>query len=81
MLEVPYERLVRDQEGWSRRMIKFLGLPWDPLCLDFHATYRNVTSASKWQVRQKMSGASIARWRDYEKFLEPLLGLQQIAPA
>ena len=27
LLEVPYEELVADQEGWTRRMLEFVGLP------------------------------------------------------
>lgn len=80
ILEVPYEGLVNDQEVWSRRMLEFIGLPWDPHCLDFHETPRAVITASQWQVRQKINGASILRWRNYEKFLGPLLGLAELDP-
>lgn len=80
MLEVPYEGLVADQEGWSRKMLDFIDLPWDPRCLDFHRTRRTVLTASKWQVRQTISKASIERWRNYEKFLGPLLHLQTMDP-
>jgi hypothetical protein len=76
MLDVPYEALVGDQETWSRRMLAFIGIPWDPRCLDFHETHRSVMSASKWQVRQKMSRASIERWRNYEKFVGSLRALE-----
>jgi tetratricopeptide (TPR) repeat protein len=72
LLEVPYEALIEDQEGWTRRMLDFIGLPWDPKCLDFHETERVVTTASKWQVRQKIYAASAGRWRNYEKFLGPM---------
>jgi tetratricopeptide (TPR) repeat protein len=75
ILDVPYEGLVSDQETWSRRMLDFIGLPWDPRCLDFHATQRTVITASKWQVRQKITASSVLRWRHYEKFLGPLLRL------
>jgi tetratricopeptide (TPR) repeat protein len=72
LLEVPYEALVEDQEGWTRRMLEFIGLPWDPKCLDFHETDRVVITASKWQVRQKINVASRGRWRNYEKYVAPL---------
>jgi len=72
LLEVPYEALVADPEGWSRRMLDFIGLPWDPKCLDFHQTERVVITASKWQVRQRINAASVGRWRNYEKFLGSL---------
>jgi tetratricopeptide (TPR) repeat protein len=75
LLEIPYEGLIEDQEGWTRRMLEFIGLPWDPRCLDFHQTERVVITASKWQVRQKISNASIARWRHYEPFVGPLRDL------
>jgi hypothetical protein len=75
LLEVPYEGLIEDQEGWSRKMVEFIGLPWDPRCLEFHRTERVVLTASKWQVRQKIHAASAGRFRHYEKFLGPLLRL------
>jgi tetratricopeptide (TPR) repeat protein len=75
LLEVPYEELVVDQEKWTRRILEFLGLPWDERCLDFHKTERAVTTASAWQVRQKVYTSSVQRWRNYKKFIGPLLEL------
>ena len=74
-LDVPYEALIADQEGWTRRMLDFVGLPWDARCLDFHQTDRAVITASKWQVRQKINPTAAGRWRNYQKFLGPLLRL------
>jgi len=75
ILDVPYEGLVDDQEAWSRKMLEFVGLPWDPKCLDFHQSSRSVVTASKWQVRQKISQSSVERWRNYAKHVGPLLTL------
>ncbi len=72
LLEVKYENLVDDPEGWSRRMLAHIGLPWDPRCLEFHRTQRPVLTASNWQVRQPISKGSVGRWRRYERFLGPL---------
>jgi len=72
ILDVPYEGLVDHQEAWSRRMLEFVGLPWDPSCLNFHKTNRTVITASKWQVRQAITRASVERWRNYADFLGPL---------
>jgi hypothetical protein len=47
LLEVPYVGLIEDQQGWTRRMLDFIGVPWDPKCLDFHRTDRVVISFSK----------------------------------
>ncbi len=75
LLEVPYEELIVDQEGWTRRMLDFIGLPWDPECLDFHQTDRVVITASKWQVRQKIHTGSAGRWHRYRQHVAPLLHL------
>jgi tetratricopeptide (TPR) repeat protein len=75
MLEVPYEGLVADQQAWSRKMLEFIGLPWDPNCIDFQRTERTVITASNWQVRQKISNSSVGRWHNYAKFVAPLLAL------
>jgi tetratricopeptide (TPR) repeat protein len=72
LLDVPYEDLVDDPEGWSRRMLAHIGLPWDPRCLEFHRTDRPVLTASNWQVRQPISKSSVERWRRYEQFIGPL---------
>lgn len=78
LLEVPYEGLVEDPALWSRKMVDFIELPWDERCLDFHQTERTVVTASRWQVRQRMSRSSIGRWRNYEKFLRPLGSLMEL---
>jgi tetratricopeptide (TPR) repeat protein len=75
LLEVPYEALIADQHGWTRRMVDFIGLPWDPRCLEFHQTERVVMTASRWQVRQKLNATSVGRWRNYEHYIEPLRAL------
>ncbi|MGB6605557.1 MAG: sulfotransferase [Steroidobacteraceae bacterium] len=79
LLDVPYEELIADQEGWTRRVVDFIGLDWDDRCLKFHATERPVLTASYWQVRQKLYGSSVGRWRKYEKFIAPLLQLKDLA--
>ena len=81
LLDIPYEALVGDPEAWARRMLEFVGLPWDPRCLDFHQTDRVVITASKWQVRQKISTSSVGRWRNYEQHIGPLRALSYLVPA
>jgi tetratricopeptide (TPR) repeat protein len=73
MLEVSYETLVENFEKEARRLIAFLGLDWEPACLDFHRTERSVTTASAWEVRQPLYQRSVGRWKHYERHLEPLL--------
>jgi tetratricopeptide (TPR) repeat protein len=78
ILDVSYEQMVEDQEGQTRRLLEFLGLPWDRRCLEFHSTRRVVGTASREQVRRPLYKSSVGRWRNYEKHLGPLmLGLEQ----
>jgi hypothetical protein len=72
-LQVNYEALVGDLESEARRLIDFLGLEWEPGCLEFHRTERVVVTQSTWQVRQPLYNRSIGRWRRYRAHLAPLL--------
>jgi tetratricopeptide (TPR) repeat protein len=72
-LDVRYEDMVGDLEGHARRLIDFLGLEWDPACLEFHSTRRVVRTASQMQVRQPIYSSSVGRWRNYQSMLQPLL--------
>ncbi|MEA3139376.1 MAG: hypothetical protein QOK23_1545 [Gammaproteobacteria bacterium] len=78
ILDVPYEELVQEPEPWIRKIVQFVGLPWDPRCLDFHQTERTVVTASNWQVRQRITKSSVGRWRHYESFLGPLRSLTEL---
>jgi len=75
MLEVTYEQLVQDHEQWSRRMLDFLDLPWDSHCLRFYENDGTIRNFSRWQVRQKVSGTSVGRWRHYERHLGAWMSL------
>jgi tetratricopeptide (TPR) repeat protein len=75
MMAVRYEDVVNDLEGQARAIIDFLGLPWNPACLDFHHTVRRITTSSAWQVRQPLYDRSVGRWRLYEQHLTPLLDI------
>ncbi|MET0380242.1 MAG: sulfotransferase family protein, partial [Spongiibacteraceae bacterium] len=56
-----------------RRLIDFLGAPWDPACLDFHKSDRAVQTPSRWQVRQPVYTKSVERWHAYQDFLPELV--------
>ncbi len=82
MLDVAYEDVVDDLEGQTRRMLEYLGLPWDERCLSFHKTVRPVVTASSVQVRRPLYRSGVARWRQYEAHLGPLLAeLEGCRPA
>ena len=67
-----YDDLVEDLEGEVRRLLDYLGVPFDPECLDFHATERAVQTISAGQVRKPINREGIGQWRPYEQWLGPL---------
>jgi len=73
ILDIAYEDMVADLEVQARRLLDYLGLPWNPACLDFHLTQRHVHTASVSQVRQPLYASSVARWQRFESYLQPLL--------
>lgn len=72
ILDVQYEELIADGPGQTRRMLEFLGMPWDERCLHFERTVRPVATASLHQVRKPLYRSSMQRWRYYEKHLDEL---------
>jgi tetratricopeptide (TPR) repeat protein len=73
ILDVSYEAMVDDFENQARRLVDYLGLPWDDRCLGFHQNRRIVKTASVAQVRKPIYKTSVARWKPYERQLGPLL--------
>ncbi|HEV2044480.1 MAG TPA: sulfotransferase, partial [Sphingomicrobium sp.] len=67
-----YDDLVDDLEGEVRRLLDYLGLPFDPACLDFHANERAVHTISAGQVRKPINRDGIDQWKPYEQWLGPL---------
>ena len=71
-LIVRYEDLVHDFETNTRCLVDYLGLEWDPACLEFYLTQRVVRTASQAQVRQPIYTRSVGQWRRYESIMKPL---------
>ena len=71
-LDVSYEETVTDLETNARRIIDFLGLPWEQACLNFHEQSGAVSTASAVQVREPAHTRSVGRWRRYEEQLAPM---------
>ena len=70
---VVYEDVVADTEKEARRLIEFLGLPWNDKCVDFHKSDRPVKTASVAQVRKPIYKTSVQRWKKYGDGLQPLV--------
>ena len=77
MLDVQYESLVADREMQTRRMIAFVGLEWDDLCLAPERNKRAISTASAWQARQPVYATSLERWRRYEPWIGELRQLRE----
>ena len=73
MTTVVYEDVVADTEKEAKRLIEFLGLPWDAKCVDFHKSDRPVKTASVAQVRKPIYNTSVKRWKKYGGGLQPLV--------
>ena len=73
MTTVVYEDVVADTEKEAKRLIEFLGLPWNEKCVDFHKSDRPVKTASVAQVRKPIYKTSVQRWKKYGPGLQPLV--------
>ena len=73
LITVDYEEVVADTEGQAKRLIEFLGLPWNEKCVDFHKSDRPVKTASVAQVRKPIYQTSVKRWKKYGAGLQPLV--------
>ncbi|MDE1038489.1 MAG: tetratricopeptide repeat protein [Phycisphaerales bacterium] len=72
MLTVSYEQLVADQEGTTNTILNFVGLDFNPKCMEFWKTGRAVLTLSQDQVRRPMYNSSVARHERFKKLLDPL---------
>jgi hypothetical protein len=72
-LEIRYEDVVEDFEGMSRRVLDFLGVPWDARVLRFneHARSKQVRMPNYAEVAQPVFKRARGRWLNYQKYFEP----------
>jgi len=69
---IMYENLVDNFEPEVRRLLDYLGLPFDEACLRFFENKRAVHTPSAEQVRRPINRSGMDRWRSYEPWLGPL---------
>lgn len=73
LLNIDYETLVAEPEPCTRRMLEFLGLGWDPACLQPDQG-ETASTASYAQVTQPIYRSSVGRHRHYAAQLASLAG-------
>lgn len=67
-----YERLINDFESEVRRLLDYLGLPFEEECLRFDQSQRLVLTLSADQVNKPLYTTGVGHWRNYEEWLDPL---------
>jgi hypothetical protein len=67
-----HDDLVDDLEGEVRRLLDYIGVPFDEKCLRFYETERAVHTPSSEQVRQPINRKGFGKWRNYEPWLGDL---------
>ena len=72
-LPVRYEDVVADHEGSLRRILAFIGEPFDGRCLRFDENRRYARTASYAQVAEPLYERSRYRYRHYLPQLQPVL--------
>jgi hypothetical protein len=77
--QVRYEDCVADLEKEARRVLDFLGLPWDPSVLNYRERLKAkaVSSPTYEAVSKPLYTSSIGRWKNYQKYLEHCLPILQ----
>jgi len=67
-----HDDLVEDLEGQVRRLLDYVGVPFEEDCLRFFETKRAVHTPSSEQVRQPINRKGFGRWRNYEPWLNEM---------
>lgn len=75
IFELSYETLTANPEHEVRKMLNFLGLPWEEACLRFNERGSIIRTFSRLQVRNPINSGSVGRWRNYKKHLGPIIGV------
>lgn len=70
---VIYEEMVTNTESEVRRLLDYLGLPFEANCLRFYETKRAVLTPSSEQVRRPITREAVDHWRHFEPWLGPML--------
>jgi len=70
ILTVKYESLVDNQESVVRTALEYCELDWEAACINDYRNASAVRTASEMQVREAVYNKSVAKWEQYEEFLD-----------
>ena len=73
--EIRYEDMVEDLETHARKALSFLGMDWNEKVMEYdsHAREKVVRSPTAVAVTEKVHKRAKARWKNYERYLEPVM--------
>jgi tetratricopeptide (TPR) repeat protein len=72
VISVSYEELVQDTELVMHNVLNFLALSWNEACLNPARSSQSIRTLSRQQARSSVNSSSVARYKNYERFLDPL---------
>jgi tetratricopeptide (TPR) repeat protein len=72
ILDVAYEDVVTSLELTTRRLLDYVGVPFEAACLEFHRNPAATMTASSVQVRRPIYDSSLQQWQNYAAELAPL---------
>lgn len=82
IFRVQHETLLDHPEREIRKLLDFVGVPYQEQCLRPHENKRPVRTASSEQVRRPISKNALGHWRHFEPWLDDLkIGLGDVLEA
>ncbi len=73
VLDIRYDRMVRDPETVIREVSDFCGLEFTSEMLAIGNRKRGVSTASAVQVREGIQVRDVPKWKPYEAYLQPMI--------
>jgi tetratricopeptide (TPR) repeat protein len=72
IFDLAYEDVVTSLEPTTRQLLDYVGLPFEPACLEFHRNPAATMTASSVQVRRPIYDSSLQQWQHYASELAPI---------
>ena len=67
---INYDNLTINQVSETRKLIQYLGLTWQNVCLTPESNKRSIRTASNQQIRKKVYQGSSEEWRKFEPYID-----------